>query len=498
MTPYPDHRPRKHRIFLSPILHLQVRPTSAPRVETAKRPVETPSLASSPPPPAKVPKVGPGPVRKPAPPSVTSLSPTGAPILNINAANTNVPLKERQRMVTVIYETFRTLYSNLPNNAQTATLPGQHAIAQEAEVYARSQRSTYKNNGAHTITMIKKRPKPNQISHPSVGTQGTVDARRAQKNSMLKRAQIEHAVLSQEQLVKWGYLVEVPEGPGETRVSDEGEEATCERCQTLFVVRAPRSKQEAKELSEKCTYHWGRTYVSRIGGVREILYKCCSAPNGSPGCVLGAHVFKDPEDFNLLHARHPYSLSSEFESISHARDSSSELEVAALDCEMIYTTAGMSLARVSVIDGAGKSVYDKLVKMDPGVEVLDYNTRFSGVKSLDDAKVDLDGVRRELRKLIGPETILIGHALENDMRALRMVHLKVVDTTVLFPHGSGFPYRRALRDLAREHLGLLIQNGNVDGTETQGHSSLEDAVATLDLVKFWVQDQRRRAGLPPS
>ncbi|KAG9088341.1 hypothetical protein FRC07_012602, partial [Ceratobasidium sp. 392] len=72
--------------------------TSAPRVEAIKRPVETPSLASSPPPPAKLPKVGPGPVRKAAPPSVTSLSPTGAPILNINAANTNVPLKERQRM----------------------------------------------------------------------------------------------------------------------------------------------------------------------------------------------------------------------------------------------------------------------------------------------------------------------------------------------------------------------------------------------------------------
>lgn len=34
----------------------------------------------------------------------TSLSASGAPVLNINAANTNVPLKERQRMVTVIYE----------------------------------------------------------------------------------------------------------------------------------------------------------------------------------------------------------------------------------------------------------------------------------------------------------------------------------------------------------------------------------------------------------
>lgn len=108
-----------------------------------------------------------------------------------------------------------------------------------------------------------------------------------------------------------------------------------------------------------------------------MVHKCCGAPTGAPGCVLGAHVFKDPEDFELLHARHSYSLSSSFgdsfpprSSSSQGQPQSGELEVAALDCEMIYTTAGMSLARVSVIDGAGKSVYDKLVKLDPGVEVL--------------------------------------------------------------------------------------------------------------------------------
>ncbi|KAG9074076.1 RNA exonuclease 3 [Ceratobasidium sp. UAMH 11750] len=348
--------------------------------------------------------------------------------------------------------------------------------------------------------MIKKRPKPNRISHPSVGTQGTIEARRRAeaelKNSTLKRSQIEHAVLSREQLSRWGYLVEVPDGPGGTRVSDEGQEATCERCQTLFVVHGPQSEKEAEELSLKCTYHWGRTYMSKAAGMRELLYRCCGAPGGSPGCVVGPHVFKDPEDFDLLHARHPYSPSSAFEHTQSSQPGtppSTQLDVAALDCEMIYTTAGMSLARVSVIDGAGKSVYDKLVKPDAGVEVLDYNTRFSGVKSLAEAELDLDGVRRELRKLIGPETILIGHALENDMRALRMVHLNVVDTTILFPHSSGFPYRRALRDLARDHLGLLIQN-SVEGAETQGHSSLEDAVATLDLVKFWVQEQKRKTG----
>ncbi|KAJ1309204.1 hypothetical protein OPQ81_004873 [Rhizoctonia solani] len=455
-----------------------------------KRPVETPSRTASPSPPAKVPKIVPGPVRKAAPPSVTSLSPTGAPILNINAANTNVPLKERQRMATIIYETFKVLYSDIPPGPRTATLAGEHAIAQEAEVYAKSQRTTYKNNGAHAIGMIKKRPKPDRLAHPSVGTNGTIEARKAEaeaaKNSTVKRAQLQSALLTRDQLTQWGYLAEVPEGPGGTRVSDEGRQTTCERCQSLFVVRAPQSEEERKEMSERCTYHWGRTYVNKTGGVREMVHRCCGSPAGSAGCVVGAHVFKDPEDFHLLHARHPYSDSSAF---AEGSSQAALLDVAALDCEMIYTTAGMSIARVSVIDGAGNCVYDKLIKLDPGVGVLDYNTRFSGIKSLDEAELDLDGVRREMRKFIGPETILIGHALENDMRALRMVHLNVVDTAILFPHQSGPPYRRALKDLARQHLGILIQN-NVDG-ENLGHSSLEDAVATLDLVKFWVRERRR-------
>jgi RNA exonuclease 1 len=37
---------------------------------------------------------------------------------------------------------------------------------------------------------------------------------------------------------------------------------------------------------------------------------------------------------------------------------------------MIYTTGGMRVARVSVVDAAGKEVFDKLVRMDEGVEVM--------------------------------------------------------------------------------------------------------------------------------
>jgi hypothetical protein len=37
---------------------------------------------------------------------------------------------------------------------------------------------------------------------------------------------------------------------------------------------------------------------------------------------------------------------------------------------MVYTTGGFRVARVSVIDATGKEVFDELIKMDDGVEVV--------------------------------------------------------------------------------------------------------------------------------
>jgi hypothetical protein len=48
----------------------------------------------------------------------------------------------------------------------------------------------------------------------------------------------------------------------------------------------------------------------------------------------------------------------------------SALDIAALDCEMIYTTGGFRIARVSIVDASGKELFDELIKMDDGVEVV--------------------------------------------------------------------------------------------------------------------------------
>ncbi len=80
----------------------------------------------------------------------------------------------------------------------------------------------------------------------------------------------------------------------------------------------------------------------------------------------------------------------------------------------------------------------------------DLNTRFSGIHPEEYATraiLPLESVRRALGRLVGTDTILIGHALDNDLRVLRLVHQRVIDTAALFPHSRGLPYRRALRDL---------------------------------------------------
>lgn len=100
-----------------------------------------------------------------------------------------------------------------------------------------------------------------------------------------------------------------------------------------------------------------------LGSDRVRLYTCCLRPvSDGGGCVRGPHIFyeSDPE---ALHLRHAFSA-------TQPSNASTVLDVVAMDCEMVYTTGGFRCARVSVIDGTGAEVFDELVRMDSGVEVV--------------------------------------------------------------------------------------------------------------------------------
>ncbi|TEB35651.1 Rexo1 protein [Coprinellus micaceus] len=411
---------------------------------------------------------------------------TGVPIIRVNPALSHTPIPTRQAMVKTLYEHYVTLYG--PLHKANPSLASEHALRQEDEVYQKSTKGTYRVAVIQCIASIKRREKPTSVSHISVGTSAEVQDKLEAKDSLeslqLSNELLEPLIHSKEELVKWGYIVDIPPGEGSREPSREGKVAKCERCTQPFQVKR-------MEEADECTFHWGKALMTRVAGEKTRVYTCCSRPAESEGCVHGPHVFYEsgPED---LHARHGFSF------LKPPDPSRKTLDVASMDCEMIYTTGGMRVARVSIVDGSGKEVFDEFIRMDDGVHVIDYNTRFSGVTRENHSKAPLDlaAVREVLNSLLSSETILLGHALDNDLKTMRMIHHRCVDTALLFPHRAGPPYRRSLRDLVKEKLGRIIQLGT--GDITAGHSSLEDAVATLDLVRWQIINCSKPSASTPS
>lgn len=157
-------------------------------------------------------------------------------------------------------------------------------------------------------------------------------------------------------------------------------------------------------------------------------------------------------------------------------------QVLALDCEMCQTgEERFELTRLSVLDWSGNSILDILVK--PPNPVTNYLTQFSGItaEKLDPVTTTLLDAQKQLLALMKPDTILLGHSLNSDLNALKMIHPYIVDTTILYPHPGGSHLRSSLKWLSQKYLTRAIQGG------TDGHDSIEDARAALDLVKLKCQ-----------
>ncbi|CAD6197694.1 unnamed protein product [Caenorhabditis auriculariae] len=250
---------------------------------------------------------------------------------------------------------------------------------------------------------------------------------------------------------------------------------TCSRCNQEF--RLPEDGVVVKR-PEICRYH---TRGVSVQGKRQTFSKshaCCGMElNLAPGCKFASHHVFDSISVNELNKFYATPRPS------GANDPRSS-KVYALDCEMVYTMAGPALARLSVVDLRGKHVLD--VKVRPQSELIDANTEFSGLHEKDviSAPDTMQSCREKFFRLVNAETILVGHSLESDLKALRMMHNRIVDTALLFPNTRNGK-KMSLRYLSSEHLQRFIQQ---DVADMEGHDSFEDAKTCMDLVFFKIRN----------
>ncbi|KAJ5267099.1 exonuclease [Penicillium angulare] len=320
-------------------------------------------------------------------------------------------------------------------------------------------------------------------------------------------------------LEEFGYVTKAPSSSDvETAkkgvIESKGWEK-CDRCGGRFQVFPGRREDGTLTSGGHCTYHPSRPiYPPRkktdgVTGSSEAYFSCCSESVGtSTGCTKAkTHVFKVSEAKRLASIL-------QFETTPTQPDTGG-LNPVSFDCEMGYTTLGLELIRLTAVSWPeGNELLDVLVK--PMGEVLDLNSRYSGVfpehyasaipygtsanhaSHSDQKKNGKDhkplqvvespaAARALLFGFIQPQTPLIGHAIDNDLNACRVIHPTIIDTVLLYPHPGRLPNRMGLKVLSRKFLERDIQMGG-----DQGHDSKEDSITTGDLVRVKASDLWKR------
>ncbi|CAG5134370.1 unnamed protein product [Candidula unifasciata] len=156
----------------------------------------------------------------------------------------------------------------------------------------------------------------------------------------------------------------------------------------------------------------------------------------------------------------------------------------AIDCEMVGVgPKGKKsvLARCSIVDYEGSVLYDKYIQ--PTETITDYRTPWSGIRPVHmNTAVSRDLALRDIKECLAHK-VVIGHAVYHDFKVLGITpdhHFvrdtaqcaQLVEMAQLQGKGNG------LKKLSEALLDRQIQVGR------QGHCSVEDARATLDLFKL--------------
>ena len=155
----------------------------------------------------------------------------------------------------------------------------------------------------------------------------------------------------------------------------------------------------------------------------------------------------------------------------------------AIDCEMCETkcpVTGISnhkaLCRLSVVNAVNPDdvLLDTLVK--PEWPVVDHRSRINGIKKdhLESVQFTLEHAQAFMMALCSNETVIIGHAVHNDLIALQMEHHCNADSAMLFSVKDEQNATCSLKDLA---MGVLKRE------MPDVHDSVNDARVALFVLE---------------
>lgn len=413
--------------------------------------------------------------------------------LDYHKSNSKVPLPMRTRHLDKLIDEYLKLYPC--NEAYT------QALKEEKSIFDKCTKLSYPTSIAKTIIGLRsqlkareqakspsKSPtKPNQmVSHEAIlnGPQA-FNCSIIKKNNNLAITDcpptliykfLEKFVMSSDSMKTYGYPICDPKEEGsvilptdpKTLNNFKSNNRICCRCLKTFTV----GEDGFPTRREACIYHPGRIWSGRTGGSFVKIWSCCKNETAAGGC--------SSSDVHIVDGSGHPEYNKGFVKTTPSKSSSDESNdcpgIYALDCEMCNTTVGMELTRLTVVDTNCKTVLEMLVK--PRNAILDYNTKFSGIKEgdLDSVEDDLEAAQRKLLAIVNAKTILIGHSLDSDLKALKIVHPTVIDTAEVFPHRRGLPFKRALRTIVAEVMHQIIQENEA------GHDSKEDAISCMKLM----------------
>ncbi|AEO64857.1 uncharacterized protein THITE_37317 [Thermothielavioides terrestris NRRL 8126] len=165
-----------------------------------------------------------------------------------------------------------------------------------------------------------------------------------------------------------------------------------------------------------------------------------------------------------------------------------------LDCEMAGTGPSRAREEVIVLSAidffTGATLLHTLVC--PARPVTDWRTAITGVTARamaaavarGEALAGREAAVAALWTVVDSETVVVGHALWHDLRALGVSCARVVDSAVLTAQAAGVVAEgervrqpAGLQKLCRELVGLEIREGG-----RGKHDSLEDVLATREVV----------------